>query len=56
MAELLKDFDMYVPGGGYDVGLHASTGHPCVVVPYKFDVAGGRWRRRRRADGAGAPG
>jgi hypothetical protein len=37
MAELLKDFDMYVPGGGYDVGLHAQTGHPCVVLPYKFD-------------------
>ena len=39
MAELLKDFDMYVPGatGGYDVGLHAQTGHPCAVVPYKFD-------------------
>jgi hypothetical protein len=39
MQELLKDFDMYVPGtqGGYDVGLHAQTGHPCAVVPYKFE-------------------
>jgi hypothetical protein len=39
MAELLKDLDVYVPGtaGGYDVGLHAQTGHPCAVVPYKFD-------------------
>jgi len=38
MAELLKDFDMYVPGSnGFDVGLHAQTGHPCAVVPYKFD-------------------
>jgi Asp-tRNA(Asn)/Glu-tRNA(Gln) amidotransferase A subunit family amidase len=39
MAELLKDLDMYVPGtqGGYDVGLHAQTGHPCAVVPYKFE-------------------
>ncbi|HXT15989.1 MAG TPA: amidase [Gemmatimonadaceae bacterium] len=38
MAELLKDFDMYVPGAnGFDVGLHAQTGHPCAVVPYKFD-------------------
>jgi hypothetical protein len=39
MAELLKDFDLYIPGtmGGYDVGLHAQTGHPCAVVPYKFD-------------------
>lgn len=38
MAELLKDFDMYIPGQqGLDVGLHAQTGHPCVVVPYKFE-------------------
>jgi hypothetical protein len=38
MAELLKDFDMYVPGAnGFDVGLHAQTGHPCAVVPYKFE-------------------
>jgi Asp-tRNA(Asn)/Glu-tRNA(Gln) amidotransferase A subunit family amidase len=42
MAGLLKDFDMYVPGGGngqgqWDIGLHAQTGHPCAVVPYKFE-------------------
>jgi hypothetical protein len=38
MAELLKDLDMYVPGAnGFDVGLHAQTGHPCAVMPYKFD-------------------
>ena len=43
MAELLKDLDMYVPGAnGYDVGLHASTGHPCAVVPYKFEPQQGR--------------
>ena len=41
MAELLKDLDMYVPAGSgqgqFDIGLHAQTGHPCAVVPYKFD-------------------
>jgi hypothetical protein len=38
MAELLKDLDMYVPSAnGGDVGLHASTGHPCAVVQYKFE-------------------
>ena len=41
MAELLKDLDMYVPAGSGqgqgDIGLHAQTGHPCAVVPYKFD-------------------
>ena len=37
MQELLKDYDMYIPGGGFDVGLHSQTGHPAAVVPYKFD-------------------
>lgn len=37
MAEFLKDLDMYVPTANGDIGLHAQTGHPCVVVPYKFD-------------------
>jgi Asp-tRNA(Asn)/Glu-tRNA(Gln) amidotransferase A subunit family amidase len=37
MAVLLKDLDMYVPGNGGDVGLHAQTGHPCAVLPYKFE-------------------
>ena len=41
MAELLKDVDMYVPAGAGqgqgDIGLHAQTGHPCAVVPYKFE-------------------
>ena len=42
MAKLLEDFDLYVPGGGsgqgqWDIGLHAQTGHPCAVVPYKFE-------------------
>jgi Asp-tRNA(Asn)/Glu-tRNA(Gln) amidotransferase A subunit family amidase len=39
MAEFLKDFDMYIPSEtGGDVGLHATTGHPCAVVPYKFEA------------------
>jgi hypothetical protein len=32
---------MYVPAGvnagQWDIGLHAQTGHPCAVVPYKFE-------------------
>src|SRR6185503_9206073 len=35
MAEVMKDFDMYVSGSG-DVGLTNQTGHPAVVVPYRF--------------------
>ena len=41
MQEFLKEFDMYVPGGAgngqFDIGLHAQTGHPCAVLPYKFE-------------------
>ena len=33
MADLMKDFDMYVSGNG-DVGLTNQTGHPAVIVPY----------------------
>ena len=35
MAEVMKDFDMYVSGQG-DVGLTNQTGHPAVVLPYRF--------------------
>jgi Asp-tRNA(Asn)/Glu-tRNA(Gln) amidotransferase A subunit family amidase len=57
MAELLKDYDMYVPGAnGFDVGLHAQTGHPCAVVPYKFDSPpAGRGGRGAAADTNAAP-
>jgi Asp-tRNA(Asn)/Glu-tRNA(Gln) amidotransferase A subunit family amidase len=51
MAALLKDFDMYVPGQGNDIGLHAQTGHPCVVLPYKFESPpAGRGGRGAAAD------
>jgi Asp-tRNA(Asn)/Glu-tRNA(Gln) amidotransferase A subunit family amidase len=35
MAELMKDFDMYVSGSG-DIVLTNQTGHPAVVVPSGF--------------------
>jgi Asp-tRNA(Asn)/Glu-tRNA(Gln) amidotransferase A subunit family amidase len=40
MAEFMKDLDVYVQpeNGGGDIGLHAQTGHPCVVFPYKFEA------------------
>ena len=57
MAALLENFDMYVPGGGYDVGLHAQTGHPCAVVPYKFESPpAGRGGRGGGGGGGGAAG
>jgi hypothetical protein len=44
-AEYMKDLDMFIGNPQTDVGANAQTGHPCVVVPYKFDVpaqGGGR--------------
>ncbi len=35
MAELMKDFDLFVSGSG-QVGLTNQTGHPAAVVPYDF--------------------
>jgi Asp-tRNA(Asn)/Glu-tRNA(Gln) amidotransferase A subunit family amidase len=59
MAELLKDFDMYVPGasgqGQNDIGLHAQTGHPCAVVPYKFEPQTSRPFTGGRPDTTAAP-
>lgn len=37
-ADYLKDLDMFIGNPQADVGANAQTGHPCVVVPYKFDV------------------
>jgi Asp-tRNA(Asn)/Glu-tRNA(Gln) amidotransferase A subunit family amidase len=59
MAELLEDFDMYVPGasgqGQGDIGLHAQTGHPCAVVPYKFEPQTSRPFTGGRPDTTAAP-
>lgn len=45
-AEFMKDLDMFIGGVQTDTGPNAQTGHPCVVLPYKFDVptAGGGGR------------
>ena len=59
MAELLKDVDMYVPGGAgqgqWDIGLHAQTGHPCVVLPFKFEPPPARPTGAPRPDSTAAP-
>jgi Asp-tRNA(Asn)/Glu-tRNA(Gln) amidotransferase A subunit family amidase len=34
----MKDLDMFIAGPSADVAANAQTGHPCVVLPYKFDV------------------
>ena len=37
-GEFMKDLDLFIGGPFADVAPNAQTGHPCVVVPYKFDV------------------
>ena len=37
-GEFMRDLDMFIGNPFADVGPTAQTGHPCVVVPYKFDV------------------
>ena len=37
--EVMGNLDLFVGSApGWDVAPNAQTGHPCVVVPYKFDV------------------
>ena len=37
-GEFMKDLDLFIGGPFADVAPNAQTGHPCVVLPYKFDV------------------
>jgi hypothetical protein len=37
-AEFMQDLDLFIGAPNADVGPNAQTGHPCAVVPYKFDV------------------
>jgi hypothetical protein len=44
-ADYMKDLDLFIGSPQADVGPNAQTGHPCVVVPYKFEApqqGGGR--------------
>ena len=37
-ADFMKDLDLFIGSWGADIAPNAQTGHPCAVVPYKFDV------------------
>ena len=37
-GEFMKELDLFIAGPNADVGANAQTGHPCVVLPYTFDV------------------
>ena len=55
-GEFMKDLDMFIAGPATDVGINAQTGHPCVVVPYKFDVPAQQGQGGGGRGGAGAAG
>jgi Asp-tRNA(Asn)/Glu-tRNA(Gln) amidotransferase A subunit family amidase len=37
-GEFMKDMDAFIGGPNADIAPNAQTGHPCAVLPYKFDV------------------
>ena len=37
-GEFMRDLDLFVGAPAADVAANAQTGHPCVVLPYAFDV------------------
>lgn len=54
-GEFMKDLDGFIAGPMADVAPNAQTGHPCVVLPYKFDVPSfGRGGPGGAAAGTGA--
>jgi hypothetical protein len=52
-GEFMKDLDLFIGAPSADVAPNAQTGHPCAVVPYKFDVP---VQQGGRGGGAGAAG
>jgi hypothetical protein len=52
-GEFMKDLDLFIGSWGADIGPNAQTGHPCAVVPYRFDVP--QQQRSARADTTAAP-
>lgn len=54
-GEFMKEMDAFIGGPNADVGPNAQTGHPCAVVPYKFDVPQFGGGGRPGADSTPAP-
>ena len=54
-GDFMKDLDMFIGGPLADVAANAQTGHPCVVVPYKFDVPSQQGGGPRPADAPPLP-
>ncbi|WP_353268677.1 amidase [Gemmatimonas sp.] len=54
-GEFMKDLDGFIGNPNADVGPNAQTGHPCAVLPYKFDVPNFGGGGPRAAESTPAP-
>ncbi|HKS07351.1 MAG TPA: amidase [Gemmatimonadaceae bacterium] len=52
-AEFMKDLDLFVGAPQADTGANAQTGHPCAVLPYKFEPPAGGGGGGRGGNAAG---
>ena len=49
-GEFMKDLDLFIGSPTADIAPNAQTGHPCAVVPYKFDVPAQQGQGQRPAN------
>ena len=54
-GEFMKDLDLFIGAPQADIAPNAQTGHPCAVVPYKFDVPVQQGGGGRGAGAGGVP-
>lgn len=54
-GEFMQDLDLFIGAPTADIAANAQTGHPCVVLPYAFDVPVRPPVRASGAPGAPAP-
>lgn len=54
-GEYMRDLDLFIGAPNADIAPNAQTGHPCVVLPYKFDVPAQPQQGGQRAADAPAP-
>lgn len=49
-GEFMQDLDLFIGSPNADIGPNAQTGHPCAVLPYKFEVPEVRGRGGNNAN------
>ena len=54
-GRFMKDLDLFIGAPSADIAANAQTGHPCVVLPYAFDVPPRSGPPRPAAEGQAPP-